>query len=75
MAGVENLTEKAGPDLRPLLREDEETSGIRHQQVSRWAKELTDRDAYRKRLCGRAYAAGWSTQKELSPRSNNNADG
>src|SRR5207249_426777 len=35
----------------------EELTGISHQQVSRWAKGLSDPDAYRKRLYGVEYAA------------------
>jgi hypothetical protein len=35
----------------------EETSGITHQQVSRWAKRLKAPDTYRAKLFGKAYAA------------------
>lgn len=37
--------------------EAEESTGIKHQQVSRWAKALKDRQAYRAKLFGKAYNA------------------
>jgi hypothetical protein len=33
----------------------ESLTGIKHQQVSRWAKALKDRQAYRAKLFGKAY--------------------
>jgi hypothetical protein len=46
------VTNKPVRDHRgQLVRADAESiTGIKHQQVSRWAKGLNDPDAYRKRL-------------------------
>jgi hypothetical protein len=47
----------------------ETLSGIKHQQVSRWAKLLKDRDDYRNKLFGKAYAAAMACKTDTARRS------
>lgn len=50
-----------------LVRDDAESlTGISHQQVSRWSKSLKDREAYRAKLFGKAYAAAMAMAAEAS---------
>ena len=44
----------------------ESLTGIKHQQVSLWAKALKDREAYRIKLYGKAYAAAMACTAEAS---------
>jgi hypothetical protein len=54
-----------GADRGQLVRDDAEIlSGITHQQVSRWAKLLKDRSAYRAKLFGKAYAAAMACKAD-----------
>jgi glutathione S-transferase len=53
---------KTRADLGVFSMPDAEAlSGISHQQVSRWAKKLKDRPAYRAQLFGKAYKAAMMT--------------